>query len=31
MQFKIPKTYEFHNRKSYIVDIDLYIISLKNL
>lgn len=30
MQFKIPKTYAFHNRKSYLVDVDLYIISLKN-
>jgi putative methylase len=27
MQFKIPRTYGFHNRKSYIVDVDLYIIS----
>jgi putative methylase len=27
MQFKIPRTYEFHNKKSYDIDVDLYIIS----
>ncbi|WP_455279993.1 METTL5 family protein [[Eubacterium] cellulosolvens] len=27
MQFKIPKTYEFHNRRSYTIDVDLYIIA----
>ena len=31
MDFKIPKTYEFHSKKNYIVNVDLYIISSKNV